>query len=120
MKDDLITQFVPDERPPAADADGLVRHRRGAYLVGHAQRVAEGVNLEIHRNTWRYTRLLEHQRELILEWRDKVLHGDAAAKALAEADPERWAERLRTPETRRPARSCCTPSTAAGPSTWRS
>ncbi|MGW0805772.1 accessory Sec system translocase SecA2 [Nonomuraea sp. NPDC002799] len=92
MQDDLITQFVPDERPPAADADGLVRHRRGAYLVGHAQRVAEGVNLEIHRNTWRYTRLLEHQRELILEWRDKVLHGDAAAKALSSADAERWAE----------------------------
>lgn len=91
MRDDLITQFVPDERPPAADADGLVRHRRGPYLVAHAQRVAEGVNLEIHRNTWRYTRLLEHQRELILEWRDKVLHGDSAAKALAEADPERWA-----------------------------
>jgi preprotein translocase subunit SecA len=91
MEDPLITQFVPDERPPAPDPDGIIRHRRGAYIVGHAQRVAEGVNLEIHRNTWRYTRLLEHQRELILEWRDKVLHGDAASKALAEADPERWA-----------------------------
>ena len=91
VEDPLITQFVPDERPPAPDPDGIIRHRRGAYIVGHAQRVAEGVNLEIHRNTWRYTRLLEHQRELILEWRDKVLHGDAASKALAEADPERWA-----------------------------
>ncbi|QYC44469.1 preprotein translocase subunit SecA [Nonomuraea coxensis DSM 45129] len=91
MQDDLITQFVPDERPPAADPDGIVRHRRGAYLVGHAQRVAEGVNLEIHRNTWRYTRLLEQQRELILEWRDKVLHGDAASRALEKADPGRWA-----------------------------
>ncbi|MEU4721802.1 accessory Sec system translocase SecA2 [Nonomuraea dietziae] len=90
MRDDLITQYVPDERPPAADPDGVVRHRRGAYLIAHAQRVAEGVNLEIHRNTWRYTRLLEHQRELILEWRDKVLHGDSAAQALAKADPERW------------------------------
>ncbi|MFC4008029.1 accessory Sec system translocase SecA2 [Nonomuraea purpurea] len=90
-QDDLISQFVPDERPPAADADGLVRHRRGVYLVGHAQRVAEGVNVEIHRNTWRYTRLLERQRELILEWRDKVLHGDAASKALSSADPDRWA-----------------------------
>ncbi|MGN9784128.1 accessory Sec system translocase SecA2 [Nonomuraea sp. ZG12] len=91
MGDELITQFTPDERPPAADADGLVRHRRGAYLVAHAQRVAEGVNLQIHRNTWRYTRLLEQQRELIMEWRDKVLYGDSAAKALAAADPERWA-----------------------------
>ncbi|MEV0196994.1 accessory Sec system translocase SecA2 [Nonomuraea sp. NPDC050691] len=91
MRDDLVTQFAPDERPPAPDADGVVRHRRGAYIVAHAQRVAEGVNLQIHRNTWRYTRLLEQQRELILEWRDKVLHGDAAARALAEGDPERWA-----------------------------
>ncbi|NUT40514.1 MAG: accessory Sec system translocase SecA2 [Thermoactinospora sp.] len=91
MEDELLTQFVPDERPPAADPDGLVRHRRGAYLVGHAQRVAEGVNLEIHRNTWRYTRLLEHQRELVMEWRDKALHGDSASVALSEADPERWA-----------------------------
>ncbi|MFI6323721.1 accessory Sec system translocase SecA2 [Nonomuraea sp. NPDC050556] len=90
MKDELITQFVPDERPPGADADGLVRHRRGAYIVGHAQRVAEGVNLQIHRNTWRYTRLLEHQRELVLEWRDKVLHTSSAADALSAADPERW------------------------------
>ncbi|MEU6711715.1 accessory Sec system translocase SecA2 [Nonomuraea sp. NPDC046802] len=90
-QDDLISQFVPDERPPAADADGIVRHRRGIYLVGHAQRVAEGVNVEIHRNTWRYTRLLERQRELILEWRDKVLHGDAASEALSSADPDRWA-----------------------------
>jgi preprotein translocase subunit SecA len=91
LQDELVTQFAPDERPPAADPDGLVRHRRAAYIVGHAQRVAEGVNLQIHRNTWRYTRLLEQQRELILEWRDKVLHTDAAARALAEADPERWA-----------------------------
>jgi preprotein translocase subunit SecA len=91
-QDDLITQYVPDERPPAADPDGLVRHRRGVYLVGHAQRVAEGVNLEIHRNTWRYTRLLERQRELILEWRDKVLTTDSAARALEKADAERWAE----------------------------
>ncbi|MBN6053742.1 accessory Sec system translocase SecA2 [Nonomuraea sp. RK-328] len=91
MRDDLVTQFAPDERPPAPDADGVVRHRRGAYIVAHAQRVAEGVNLQIHRNTWRYTRLLEQQRELIMEWRDKVLHGDAAARALAEGDPERWA-----------------------------
>lgn len=90
-QDALLTQYVPDERPPAPDPDGVVRHRRGAYLVGHAQRVAEGVNLEIHRNTWRYTRLLERQRELVLEWRDKVLHGDSARAALAEADPERWA-----------------------------
>ncbi|PZG39780.1 accessory Sec system translocase SecA2 [Spongiactinospora gelatinilytica] len=94
LEDELITRFAPDERPPAADKDGVVRHRRGDHIVGHAQRVAEGANLEIHRNTWRYTRLLEHQRSLVLEHRDKILHGDSAADALAEARPERWAELL--------------------------
>ncbi|SDH40748.1 preprotein translocase subunit SecA [Sinosporangium album] len=96
LDDDLITQYAPEERPPAPDADGVVRHRRAAYLVGHAQRVAEGVNLEIHRNTWRYTRLLEKQRELVLERREKVLRGDSAGDGLAEAAPERWAELLDT------------------------
>ena len=54
--------------------------------------MAEGINLQMHRNTWRYTRLLEHQRELILEWRDKVLHGRRGGRAPRRAaDPERWA-----------------------------
>ncbi|GII92879.1 accessory Sec system translocase SecA2 [Sinosporangium siamense] len=92
LDDDLITQYAPEERPPAPDADGVVRHRRAAYLVGHAQRVAEGVNLEIHRNTWRYTRLLERQRDLVLARRDKVLRENSAGEGLAEADPARWAE----------------------------
>ncbi|GAA5055970.1 preprotein translocase subunit SecA [Thermocatellispora tengchongensis] len=90
LEDDLISRFAPDEHLPSADRDGVVRNRRGPQIVGHAQRVAEGANLEIHRNTWRYTRLLEHQRSLVLERRDKVLHGDVAADAFAAADPGRW------------------------------
>src|SRR5690606_24616073 len=35
LEDELITQFAPDERLPAADPDGLVRNRRAAYIVGH-------------------------------------------------------------------------------------
>jgi preprotein translocase subunit SecA len=60
--------------------------------VGHAQRVAEGVNLEIHRNTWRYTRLLERQRAQILGHRHKILHGNAGAEALEAACPDRYRE----------------------------
>ncbi|WP_443729287.1 accessory Sec system translocase SecA2 [Sphaerisporangium perillae] len=90
LEDALITHYAPDEPLPAAGDDGVVRHKRAAYVVGHAQRVAEGTHLEIHRNTWRYTRLLERQRDLVLEQRDKVLRGDAAADALAKAAPGRW------------------------------
>ncbi|MDH2427449.1 accessory Sec system translocase SecA2 [Sphaerisporangium sp. TRM90804] len=92
LEDDLITHYAPDEQLPAPDSDGVVRHKRATYIVAHAQRVAEGAHMEIHRNTWRYTRLLERQRELVLQQRDKVLRGDAGADALAASSAERWQE----------------------------
>ncbi|WP_239089530.1 accessory Sec system translocase SecA2 [Sphaerimonospora thailandensis] len=91
-QDTLLTAYLADESLPATDADGVVRDRHAAYLISHAQRVAEGVNLEIHRNTWRYTRLLERQRGELMERRDKVLHGDTAARAMLAACPERYRE----------------------------
>ncbi|GAA3441620.1 accessory Sec system translocase SecA2 [Planomonospora venezuelensis] len=80
-EDDLITHYVADEYSSGVPS---------ARLVAHAQRVAEGVNAQIHRNTWRYTRLLERQRDLVLERRDRVLRGRTAGEALAAAAPERW------------------------------
>ncbi|HWM75044.1 MAG TPA: accessory Sec system translocase SecA2, partial [Nocardioides sp.] len=50
----------------------------------------EGVQLEIHRNTWRYTRLIEHQRKVLLEYRDDLLRTDLAATELAAVAGERW------------------------------
>ncbi|WP_434974855.1 accessory Sec system translocase SecA2 [Streptosporangium saharense] len=81
-EDDLIAHYVADEY-----ARGVPDHG----LVGHAQRVAEGVDMEIHRNTWRYTRLLEQHRGTVLDLRDKVLRGNSAGQALASAASERWA-----------------------------
>ncbi|MEW9532150.1 accessory Sec system translocase SecA2 [Microbispora sp. NPDC049125] len=91
-EDALLTAYIPEEPLPAADAGGVVRGAHAAELVAHAQRIAEGVNLEIHRNTWRYTRLLERQRAQILEQRERVLHGDAGAEALRQACPDRYRE----------------------------
>jgi len=88
-EDELIAHYVADEY-----AKGVPEHS----LVGHAQRVAEGVNMEIHRNTWRYTRLLERQRGELLERRDRVLRDRVAGEALAAAAPERWAELLESVE----------------------
>ena len=39
----------------------LVEDEQVEFAVGHAQRVAEGVNFEIHRNTWRYSVVIEQQ-----------------------------------------------------------
>src|SRR5690606_3868875 len=90
--DELVTQSGPAEPRPPPDDDGMVRHPHARYIVGHAQRVAEGAHLELHRNTWRFARLLELQRAQVLEKREKVLCGDAGAESLAATAPERYAE----------------------------
>jgi preprotein translocase subunit SecA len=93
MEDDLITQYAKDVEPPdEVDDDGLITDSAAYWMLGHAQRVAEGVNLEIHRNTWRYNKLIDEQRKIVLDQRDKVLRTDSALQALGERNPERLAE----------------------------
>ncbi|MGW6933664.1 accessory Sec system translocase SecA2 [Lentzea sp. NPDC054927] len=87
MQDELITQYAPDaEDPSDVDSDGRVNDKGLIHTFEHAQRVAEGVNLEIHRNTWRYNKLIEHQRQLLLKHRDVVLRTDAAFEKLGEKE----------------------------------
>jgi preprotein translocase subunit SecA len=92
LEDQLVEHYAPDAAPPRAAADGRVDDPRAHWTVGHAQRVAEGANLEIHRNTWRYSQLVEDQRRLVLEQRDRVLTTGAAGQALARRCPQRYAE----------------------------
>ncbi|MER7545890.1 accessory Sec system translocase SecA2 [Spirillospora sp. NPDC127506] len=93
LQDDLVTRYAPDEKPKASsDDDGLVTDKGAHWIVGHAQRVAEGVDLELHRNTWRYNHLIGLQRRELLAERSAVLHGDAADKAMAAAAPDKHAE----------------------------
>jgi preprotein translocase subunit SecA len=93
MEDELIISHAPGTRPPrTADADGRVTDADALRAVQHAQRAAEGARLEIHRNTWRYNKLMEHQRQLLLEHRDRVLRTDAALRSLAARCPDRYRE----------------------------
>jgi preprotein translocase subunit SecA len=90
MQDDLVTRYVPDARPPSATADDGSSPDAAAHVtVAHAQRVAEGVSLEIHRNTWRYNQIIGIQRGIVLEQRDRVLRTEAALAALARRRPGR-------------------------------
>jgi len=92
MEDQLVEHYAPDADPPHdVAADGLVADPGAYWTVGHAQRVAEGANLEIHRNTWRYSKLVEDQRRLVLEQRYRVLTTGAARQALARRCPQRYA-----------------------------
>ncbi|MCW2935238.1 MAG: Protein export cytoplasm protein SecA ATPase helicase, partial [Actinomycetia bacterium] len=86
MDDELILQYAPDE------TRAQVPDPRAHWTLGHAQRVAEGVNLEIHRNTWQYNKLVEDQRHIVLHHRERVLRTDDALSALARQCPERLAE----------------------------
>ncbi|MGX7825065.1 accessory Sec system translocase SecA2 [Actinokineospora sp. 24-640] len=93
LADDLVLQYAPEATPGAEpDEDGRLADATSARFIAHAQRVAEGVNLDIHRNTWRYTRLIEHQRAIVLDYRDDVLRTDLAARQLEERSPQRWSE----------------------------
>ena len=91
LQDELVTRHVPDARPPTAiGQDGETPDAASRDTVAHAQRVAEGVSLEIHRNTWRYNTVIDVQRRAVLEERDRVLGTDVALRALARQCPDRF------------------------------
>jgi len=96
LSDDQVIQYAPDAtagaEPDDDEDEGRLTDPTTKRFVDHAQKVAEGVQLEIHRNTWRYTRLIEHQRRALLEHRDELLRTDLAATELAALAPERWEE----------------------------
>ncbi|GLY68195.1 accessory Sec system translocase SecA2 [Amycolatopsis taiwanensis] len=94
LNDDLVLSNAPDvpEGIEADDETGEITDQAAQRQINHAQRVAEGVHLEIHRNTWRYTRLIEHQRRDLLKHRDELLRTKLAAEQLEKAAPERYAE----------------------------
>src|SRR5690606_17983478 len=91
LEDELVQRHAADLIPPSPrmNADGLVTDERVNYAIEHAQRVAEGVNHEIHRNTWRYSVVIEQQRKALAERRERLLTTDVAAEMLREKFPER-------------------------------
>ncbi|MET8041376.1 accessory Sec system translocase SecA2 [Micromonospora sp. NPDC005215] len=94
LEDDLVVRHAADSVPasPRMNADGLVTDEQVDYAVEHAQRVAEGVNHEIHRNTWRYSVVIEQQRKALAARRERLLTSDVAAVMLLEKAPEKAGE----------------------------
>ncbi|WP_436530049.1 accessory Sec system translocase SecA2 [Actinoplanes sp. HUAS TT8] len=94
LEDELVTRHAGEILPasPRMDMDGVVHDSQVDYAVEHAQRVAEGVNHEIHRNTWRYSVVIEQQRLLMAERRERLLTSEVAAIMLLERSPEKAKE----------------------------
>jgi len=89
LNDDLVLSGAPDvPEGLTPDEKGEITDPAAQRHLNHAQRVMEGANLEIHRNTWRYTRLIERQRNDLLEFREEVLTTDVAAEYLASEESE--------------------------------
>ncbi|GAA3515663.1 accessory Sec system translocase SecA2 [Dietzia aurantiaca] len=93
MDDPVVTSALEPEKLPTAHdrISGVLKGNRGRDAVDHAQRVTEGQMLEIHSNTWRYSRLLAEQRDILAERRSTLLLTDKAFEELTEHDPERSA-----------------------------
>jgi preprotein translocase subunit SecA len=94
LEDELIARHAGDilPRSPRMDMDGVVHDDQVEYAVEHAQRVAEGVNHEIHRNTWRSSVVIEQQRVALAERRERLLTSEVAAIMLLERTPEKAKE----------------------------
>jgi preprotein translocase subunit SecA len=94
LQDELVVRHAADAIPasPRMNADGLVTDDQVDYAVEHAQRVAEGVNHEIHRNTWRYSVVIEQQRKALAERRQRLLTSEVAALMLLDKLPDKAKE----------------------------
>jgi preprotein translocase subunit SecA len=94
LEDDMVVRNAADVLPPSPTIkrNGRVEDEEVDWAVGHAQRVAEGVNHEIHRNTWRYSVVIEQQRKALAERRERVLKTDVAADMLRDRFPEETEE----------------------------
>jgi preprotein translocase subunit SecA len=94
LEDDLIKHHAADAIPmwPKMKFGGLVDDDRVTAAVEHAQKVAEGANYELHRNTWRYSVLIEQQRQALAERRERLLTTDVAGDMLRERCPEKAKE----------------------------
>ncbi|MFJ9555186.1 accessory Sec system translocase SecA2 [Nocardiopsis sp. NPDC101807] len=83
MDDDLVVNNAPETTGYETTAEGEITDGGWLHMVDHAQRVAEGQLLEIHRNTWRYNQLIDVQRDVVLEHREMVLTGDQGDRHIA-------------------------------------
>ncbi|SDU22474.1 accessory Sec system translocase SecA2 [Gordonia westfalica] len=92
LEDPVVTKNLAFKRDPVSPNDDGSMGSKGIDLIEQAQRIAEGVRLELHANTWRYNKLVNQQRDIIVDRRMKILTTDAALEELAELEPGRYAE----------------------------
>ncbi|GAA3772376.1 accessory Sec system translocase SecA2 [Microbacterium kribbense] len=95
LADDLVTAHAPAfELALVARAGDALAASARQRIVDGAQRIAEGIRLDRHRNTWGYNRAIARQRATVLAHRDEVIAGDLAERIVHTLIPEHL-DRLR-------------------------
>jgi preprotein translocase subunit SecA len=100
VEDPVVTRNLTLKRDPVSSSEDGSLGSKGIDLIEQAQRVAEGVMLELHANTWRYNLLVNQQRDIIIARRMKLLTTDTALIELKDIENERYLELVgKAPET---------------------
>lgn len=89
-EDPVVTRNLTLKRDPVSSSEDGSLGSKGVDLIEQAQRVAEGVMLELHANTWRYNQLVNQQREIVVRRRTELLTTDAALAELKESENKRY------------------------------
>ncbi len=95
LEDDLVQRYgvmalIPAGRRPERQ-DGPVPDPSVRRAVAAAQRIIEGQNFEIRRTLWRYSAMVEEQRQLMFDHRQGLLEGDGGSGMCAEEAPGQYA-----------------------------
>ncbi|MFC1765381.1 accessory Sec system translocase SecA2 [Planctomycetota bacterium] len=67
-------------------------HRRVSRDIAHVQRIIEGQNFQIRKTLWKYSYLLEQQREIIYKKRNDLLKQKKTLHLLETHHPQRFAQ----------------------------
>jgi preprotein translocase subunit SecA len=99
LEDDLIRRYgvlglLPRRRRPAPQ-DGPILDPAVREAIGTAQRIIDGQNFEIRKTLWRYSSMVEEQRQLMFDHRQGLLEDQGDPGICAEEAPEHYAGLVR-------------------------
>jgi preprotein translocase subunit SecA len=79
LEDSVISKHLEINEPPTGvGADGRITDPKFWYVYDHAQRVAEGKLLQLHRTTRKYNSIVDAHSEIFLKTRERILVDYAA------------------------------------------
>jgi len=95
LEDDLVQRYgvldlIPAGHRPSRQ-DGPIEDPAVRHAINRAQRIIEGQTFEIRRTLWRYSSMVEEQRQMMAQQRQSLLRDDDAPSICVEAVPEHHA-----------------------------